>query len=232
MHKIIPTLLGCALTVAVISPAFATPPLESKKDKISYAIGLQLGMQMESLEDQIDINTVILGLQDGQAGREAKLSETEMRTVMVEFQTEMQARQEAKMQVAGEKNAQEAAAFLAENKTKEGIVSLDSGVQYRILTKGSGPAPQLTDTVSVHYRGTLIDGQEFDSSYKRGEPAVFPVNGVIPGWTEALQKMPVGSKWQLFIPADSAYGNRGAGPMIGPNAMLIFEVELLEIKTP
>lgn len=228
MHKIVPAIFGCAMTVAVLSPAFATPPLESLKDKASYAIGLQLGRQMEALEDQIDINTVILGLQDGQAGREAKLSESEMRTVMAEFQNERQ----AKMQLAGEKNAQEAAAFLAENKTKEGIVTLDSGVQYRILAKGSGPSPQLTDTVSVHYRGTLIDGQEFDSSLKRGEPAVFPVNGVIPGWTEALQKMQVGSKWQLFIPADSAYGNRSAGPMIGPNTMLIFEVELLEIKTP
>ncbi len=134
------------------------------------------------------------------------------------------------MKLAGDANQKEGAAFLAANKTKEGVVTTSSGLQYKILKQGDGPKPTATDSVVCNYKGTLINGTEFDSSYKRGQPATFPVNGVIKGWTEALQLMPTGSKWQLFVPADLAYGARGAGQDIGPNATLIFEVELLSIQ--
>jgi FKBP-type peptidyl-prolyl cis-trans isomerase FklB len=230
MKKFVPALFACALTVASLSPAAEATELQTKKDKVSYSIGLQMGMQLSTLEDNIDINKIIMGLQDGQKGAEPKLSEDEIRTVMTEFQTEMQTRQLAKAQLQASVNKEEATTFLAENKNKEGVITLDSGLQYKIITKGTGPSPQATDTVSVHYRGTLINGKEFDSSYKREKPVEFPVNQVIAGWTEALQLMKVGSKWQIFIPADLAYGERGAGQAIEPNAMLIFEVELLEIK--
>ena len=158
------------------------------------------------------------------------LSEEEMRTVMTAFQKEMAAKQAEMMKSQGEKNKKEGEAFLAENKKKEGVKTLASGLQYKVIKEGTGKTPKATDKVSTHYQGTLIDGTEFDSSYKRGEPATFPVNGVIPGWTEALQLMKVGSKWQLFVPSKLAYGEKGAGPIIGPNAVLIFTVELLAIK--
>lgn len=231
MKKFVPALFACALTVASISPVSGAPELETKKDKVSYSIGLQMGMQLSALEDNIDVNKIIMGLQDGHKGTKPKLSEDEIRTVMTEFQTEMQTRQLAKAQLQASVNKEEASTFLAENKNKEGIITLDSGLQYKIITKGTGPSPQATDTVSVHYRGTLLNGKEFDSSYKREKPVEFPVNQVISGWTEALLLMKVGSKWQIFIPADLAYGERGAGQTIEPNAMLIFEVELLEIKS-
>ena len=230
MKKFIPTLLGCALTIASITPAFANPDLETKKDKVSYSIGLQMGKQLSTLEDHIDINKVVMGLQDGQKGLNPKLSENEIKMVMTEFQTEMRAKQQAKAQLQASINNKASAAFLAENKSKEGVVTLDSGLQYKIITKGTGASPQATDTVSVHYRGSLTNGTEFDSSYKREKPVEFPVNQVIAGWTEALQLMKVGSKWQLFIPAELAYGEHGAGQVIEPNSMLIFEVELLDIK--
>jgi FKBP-type peptidyl-prolyl cis-trans isomerase FklB len=143
----------------------------------------------------------------------------------------MRQKQQEKMQQAGATNKKEGDAFLAANKTKEGVVTLPSGLQYKILTAGTGPKPTTSDSVACNYRGTLIDGKEFDSSYKRGQPATFPVAGVIKGWTEALQLMPVGSKWQLFVPSDLAYAERGSGPDIGPNATLIFEVELLSIQS-
>jgi FKBP-type peptidyl-prolyl cis-trans isomerase FklB len=148
----------------------------------------------------------------------------------MQFQTEMHQKQQEKMQQAGATNKKEGDAFLAANKSKEGVVTLPSGLQYKILTAGTGPKPKSSDSVVCNYKGTLIDGKEFDSSYKRGQPATFPVAGVIKGWTEALQLMPVGSKWQLFVPSDLAYAERGSGPDIGPNATLIFEVELLSIQ--
>jgi FKBP-type peptidyl-prolyl cis-trans isomerase FklB len=149
---------------------------------------------------------------------------------MTQFQNETRKAQEEKMQQASMTNKKEGTAFLEANKTKEGVKVLPSGLQYKVLKEGTGPKPSAADTVVCNYRGTLIDGKEFDSSYKRGEPATFPVNGVIKGWTEALQLMPVGSKWQLFLPADLAYGDRGAGADIGPGATLIFEVELMSIQ--
>jgi FKBP-type peptidyl-prolyl cis-trans isomerase len=159
------------------------------------------------------------------------LTEDEARAALMQLQKEMQEKQQAKAAAEGDANKKEGEAFLAANKGKEGVVTLPSGLQYKILTPGTGPKPTATDSVVCNYKGTLINGTEFDSSYKRGEPATFPVTGVIKGWTEALQLMPVGSKWQLFIPSDLAYGARGTpGGPIGPNATLIFEVELMSIK--
>ncbi len=158
------------------------------------------------------------------------MTEDQAKAALTEVQNEMRKKQQAQMQEAGEVNKKEGDAFLAANKGKDGIVALPSGLQYKILTAGTGPKPTVADTVVCNYRGTLINGTEFDSSYKRGQPATFPVSGVIKGWTEALPLMPVGSKWQLFIPAELAYGERSPGPEIGPNSTLIFEVELLSIQ--
>jgi FKBP-type peptidyl-prolyl cis-trans isomerase FklB len=144
----------------------------------------------------------------------------------------MMAKQQELAKIVGEKNQKEGEAFLAENKKKEGVITLPSGLQYKVIKAGSGNKPKATDTVSVHYQGTLVNGTEFDSSYRRGQPVSFPVNGVIPGWTEALQLMEAGAKWQIVIPSNLAYGDRGAGPQIGPNATLIFEIELISIQEP
>ena len=170
------------------------------------------------------------GLKDALAGGKTALTEDQARATLMEVQTEMRKKQQEQMQVAGEASKKEGEAFLAANKSKEGVVTLPSGLQYKILTQGTGPKPTASDSVVCNYRGTLINGTEFDSSYKRGEPATFPVSGVIKGWTEALQLMPVGSKWQLFVPSDLAYGERSPAPEIGPNSTLIFEVELLSIQ--
>jgi FKBP-type peptidyl-prolyl cis-trans isomerase FklB len=158
------------------------------------------------------------------------LSEQEIRETMAVFQKEMMARQEELSKKLGEKNKKEGDVFLAENKKKDGVKTLPSGLQYKVVKAGTGKKPKLTDTVTTHYRGTLIDGTEFDSSYRRGQPATFPVNGVIPGWTEALQLMEEGAKWELFIPSNLAYGERGAGRDIGPHATLIFDIELITIQ--
>ena len=206
------------------------PPLalDTRKDKLSYALGMNLGTNLQKQSVEVDPAIVLRGLQDGLAGK-TLLKEDEARALLMQLQAEVRSKQEEMMKVAGEANKKEGREFLAGNKAKEGIVTLPSGLEYKILTKGTGPKPTATDSVVCNYRGTLINGKEFDSSYKRGQPATFPVNGVIRGWTEALQLMPVGSKWQLFIPSDLAYGDRGAGPDIGPGATLIFEVELLSI---
>ncbi len=212
----------------------STTPLTLKtpKDKLSYAIGMNVGKNLQ--RQSIDVDPAILaqGLKDTMAGGKTLLTEQEAQSVLTEMQAEARKKQEEKMKVAGEANKKEGDAFLAANKTKEGVVTLPSGLQYKVIKQGTGPKPTPTDSVVCNYRGTLIDGKEFDSSYKRGEPATFPVNGVIKGWTEALQLMPVGSKWQLFVPADLAYGARGAGPDIGPDSTLIFEVELMSIQPP
>lgn len=206
--------------------------LKTQKDKASYAIGLNIGKSMQ--KDAVDVDTAILlrGLKDGLAGSKPLLTDDEARASMVALQTDLRKKQEAKMLVQGEANKKIGEAFLAENKTKDGVVTLPSGLQYKILTEGTGPKPTAADTVICNYKGTLLDNTEFDSSYKRGQPATFPVGRVIKGWTEALQLMPVGSKWQLVIPSDLAYG-AGGGPQgsgIGPNATLVFEVELMSIQ--
>jgi FKBP-type peptidyl-prolyl cis-trans isomerase len=204
--------------------------LVTKKDKQSYAIGMNVGMSLKQQPIELDPSIVAEGLRDTLSGGKPALTDDEVKAVLTELQGEMRAKQEAMMQQMGSVNKKEGDAFLAANKGKEGVVALPSGLQYKILTKGSGPKPAASDTVVCNYRGTLVNGKEFDSSYKRGQPATFPVSGVIKGWTEALQLMPVGSKWQLFVPADLAYGERGAGPDIGPGATLIFDVELISIQ--
>jgi FKBP-type peptidyl-prolyl cis-trans isomerase FklB len=206
------------------------PAVNTDKEKISYSIGMDIGTNLKRQELDLDPATVAAGLKDALSGGKTQLTSEQVREVLTQFQQEMRAKSEARTAKLTEKNKAEGDAFLAENKKKKGVVTLPSGLQYKILTEGKGPLPKATDTVSTHYRGTLIDGTQFDSSYDRKEPATFPVNGVIPGWTEALQLMKVGSKWQLFVPADLAYGPRGAGQVIGPNATLIFDVELLSIE--
>jgi len=204
--------------------------LKTQKDKLSYALGMNLGSNLHKETVEVDPAIVLRGLKDGLASGKTLLTEDEARTTLTQLQTEVRSKQQEKMKVAGEMNKKEGVEFLAANKSKEGVVILPSGLQYKILTAGTGPKPTASDTVVCNYRGTLISGAEFDSSYKRGQPASFPVNGVIKGWTEALQLMPVGSKWQLFVPAELGYGDRGAGADIGPGATLIFEVELLSIQ--
>ena len=208
------------------APAALTTP----KDKISYAIGADLANKLKVAQIDVDAAVLSRGLKEGLAGTKPAMTDEEVRNTLQDLGKAIQAKQANASKEMGEKNKKDGEAFLAENKSKEGVVALPSGLQYKILKAGDGPKPVATDTVSCNYRGTLVNGKEFDSSYKRGQPASFPVNGVIKGWTEALQLMPVGSKWQLFIPAELGYGDRQAGPDITPGSTLIFEVELLSIQ--
>jgi FKBP-type peptidyl-prolyl cis-trans isomerase FklB len=226
-----------AKTGQATKPKTQTPlVLKTPKDKASYALGMNvgkgLGANLRQQSVEVDQAILLRGMKDALAGGKTLLTDDEMKAALAQLQTEMRAKQEEKMKLAGETNKKVGEEFLAGNKAKDGVVTLPSGLQYKILTEGTGPKPTATDTVSCNYRGTLLDGKEFDSSYKRGQPASFPVSGVIKGWTEALQLMPVGSKWQLFIPAELAYGDRGADPRsgIGPGATLVFEVELVSIQ--
>jgi FKBP-type peptidyl-prolyl cis-trans isomerase len=215
------------------TPAAKSPDalvLKTQKDKISYALGMNFGTNLGRQFVDVDPTILLQGLKDGLAGSKSLLTEQEARALLTQLQEDLRKQQAEKAQHIGGTNKAEGEAFLAANKTKEGVVTLPSGLQYKILKQGAGPKPSASDSVVCNYRGTLTDGKEFDSSYKRGQPATFPVGGVIKGWTEALQLMPVGSKWQLFLPSDLAYGERGAGADIGPNATLIFEVELLSIQ--
>ena len=223
--------IGLMGLVFLATPVFAAEnsALKTQKDKLSYTIGVNVGRNMKQLPAEIDPEQFTKGFKDALSGAKTMLSDEEMHTVMTAFQKEMAAKQAEKMKTVGEKNKKEGEAFLAANKKKEGVKTLPSGLQYKIIKEGTGKKPKTTDKVTCQYEGTLIDGTVFDSSYKRGEPATFQVNGVIPGWTEALQMMKVGSKWQLFVPSKLAYGERGAGPQIGPNAVLIFTVELVSI---
>lgn len=206
-------------------------PLKTQKEKISYIIGTDLGNNFKKQGIDIDANALAIGLKDVLSGSKLLLSEKESTDIMSVFKQEFMAKQAETAKIQGEKNKKDGEAFLSENKKKEGVVTLPSGLQYKVVTEGSGKTPKATDTVLVNYRGTLIDGTEFDSSFKRGQASSFPVNGVIPGWVEALQLMKEGAKWQLFVPSSLAYGDRGTpGGPIGPNAALIFEVELVSIK--
>ena len=193
-------------------------------------IGSGLGANLKKQSVDVDSTLVSQGLKDAMSGGKTRLTQEEAQTVLTDVQNEVRKQQQEKAQQAGAANKTEGEAFLAANKSKDGVVTLPSGLQYKILTAGTGPKPTASDSVKCNYRGTLINGTEFDSSYKRGQPATFGVGQVIKGWTEALQLMPVGSKWQLVVPASLAYGERGAGAEIGPNATLIFEVELLSIE--
>jgi FKBP-type peptidyl-prolyl cis-trans isomerase FklB len=218
------------MLLANIGYAEETTLLKTERDKISYGIGMDIGENMKRQSIDIDPDILAQGIKDVFAGGKLLLTEEEFRNTMENFRKDMMAKQKMQMQEISDKNKKEGEEFLAENKNKEGVITLPSGLQYKVIKEGDGNLPKATDTVTVHYRGTLIDGTEFDSSYGRGEPATFPVNGVIPGWTEALQLMKAGSKWQLFIPSNLAYGERGAGGRIGPNSTLVFDVELLSIK--
>jgi FKBP-type peptidyl-prolyl cis-trans isomerase FklB len=214
------------------TPAKPAQPLtlKTQKDKLSYAIGMNIGQSMK--KDSLDIDPAIVerGLKDAMSGGKLLMTDEEAKTVVTDFRAEMMKKKEAEAQQVGDANKQAGQQFLAANKDKPGVVTLPSGLQYKILKEGTGPKPTATDTVVCNYRGTLINGTEFDSSYKGGQPATFPVNQVIKGWTEVLQLMPVGSKWQVFVPSDLAYGSHSPAPEIGPNSMLIFEIDLLSIQ--
>lgn len=224
---------------AVEAPAAETVDPAKAKSDYSYAIGLQLGRGIKSDDIDVDLEQLFKGFTDAVKDAKPALTDAQLRTAMLGLQAQLQAKAEVKAKemaaqaaVLGEKNKKAGEAYLAANKKKEGVVTLPSGLQYKVLKAGTGKSPKATDVVKTHYHGTLIDGKVFDSSVERGEPVSFPVNRVIPGWTEALQKMKVGDKWQLVIPSNLAYGERGAGEDIGPNATLVFDVELLDIEAP
>lgn len=206
----------------------------SEKEKLSYSIGYTQGNNMSSFFKSQSIETdndiLVEAFKAGLSGAKPAMTEQDMREAVSGLQKNIMAKKAEAAKEAAEKNKKAGEAFLAENKNKEGVITLPDGLQYKVLKKGTGKAPKMTDKVKVHYKGTLIDGTEFDSSYMRGEPAVFNVDKVIAGWTEALQLMTEGSKWEVYIPSNLAYGGRGAGPMIGPNSTLIFEIELISIE--
>ena len=204
-----------------------SPQLKDQKDKVSYSIGLNIGFNLNRQKVDINADVLAAGIKDAIAGKPL-LNPDQVKDVMAQFEKDM----EQKQKQAGEKNKADGAKFLEDNKKKEGVKTTASGLEYKVLKDGSGAQPKATDTVTVNYRGTLLDGTEFDSSYKRGQPATFPLNGVIKGWTEGVQLMKVGSKYQFFVPPNLAYGDRQVSPEIGPNSTLIFEVELLDAKPP
>jgi len=219
-----------ALLLAVSPVLAADKKPESLEDRVSYGIGMNIGRDFKKQDLNINPELVAKGISDSVAGKETLMTEEEVQATIAELQQQLQAKKEAEMKVMGEKNQAEGAKFLAENAKKDGVKTTASGLQYQVIEPGSGPTPKAEDKVQVNYRGSLVDGTEFDSSYKRGQPATFPVNGVIKGWTEVLQLMKEGAKYKVFIPSDLAYGERGAAPVIGPNATLIFEVELLKVN--
>ncbi len=226
-------LIGCNQKAPESSAEAAAPAttLDTEEKRVSYGMGMGLGQRIKQETFSIDVDAFSKGVKDAVDGSEPLMTQEEIMQEMQAFQQKQMAKQQEEAAKLAEQNKAEGAAFLAENGAKEGIITTESGLQYKVITEGTGAKPAATDTVEVNYAGTLLDGTEFDSSYKRGSTVSFPVNGVIPGWTEALQLMPVGSKWQLFIPSELAYGpgGTGGGP-IGPNATLIFDVELVSIK--
>jgi len=224
------TLLFTVFAFGCTAEETKEPLLDNPKDRISYTIGINIGQDFVTQKMDINADVLLLGIKDTMAGKEARLTEEEMMAEIQKFQEAMQAKLVADAQQAAEKNKLAGETFLAENAKLEGIVVTASGLQYKVLEAGEGNSPGPADVATVHYRGTLVDGTQFDSSYDRGEPATFPVGGVIPGWTEALQLMKPGAKWQIFIPSQLAYGERGAGQAIGPNAALIFDVELVSVE--
>ncbi len=205
--------------------------LETDEQKVSYGIGLMEGKRFKQ-DFNVDVDAFSAGLKASTTGEKPMMTDEEVSKTIQAFGQKLMAKREEEHKALGEKNKTASAAFLAENAKKDGVKTTASGLQYKIITEGKGVKPKADDVVEVNYKGTLIDGTEFDSSYKRGQSVTFPVNGVIPGWTEALQLMPVGSKFELYIPSDLAYGENGGGQLIGPNQALVFEVELLDIKKP
>lgn len=225
-------LVGCnqqaTETPAPEAPAALT--LTTQEQRVSYGMGVGLGERMAQESFSIDVDAFAAGVKHVLEKQDRLMTQEEIMAEMQTFQQKLMAEQKAAQEAVGIKNKTEGETFLAENSKKEGVVTLESGLQYSVITEGNGDKPAATDTVEVHYSGTLLDGTEFDSSYKRGSTVSFPVNGVIPGWTEALQLMPAGSKWKLYIPSELAYGAGGTGGPIGPNATLLFEVELVAVQ--
>jgi FKBP-type peptidyl-prolyl cis-trans isomerase FklB len=219
--------------LALVAPALADHPnvLKDQRDKASYSIGVNIGSGIKA--NALDLNTdaLMAGVQDGISGAKPQLTDKEREETLMAFEQDMMKKETERLKELADKNKKEGTAFLASNKAKEGVKTLPSGLQYKVLAEGNGAQPKPTDQITVNYRGTLLDGTEFDNSYKRGEPATLQLNGVIKAWSEALPLMKTGAKWQLFVPADLAYGEKGAGRAIGPNSTLIFEVELLSIKS-
>lgn len=233
MSKFLQKSLTAAAIVAALGTAggaFAQE-LKTEKDKVSYMVGMDVGKGLSSIKDEIDMAVVIQALQASVKGEKTALTQEEALKVRQDFMTKLQAKRAAEEKVKAETNKKAGDEFLAKNKSKKGVTTTASGLQYEVVKAGTGPKPKDTDTVQVHYTGTLLDGTKFDSSVDRGEPATFPLKGVIPGWTEGLQLMPVGSKYKFYIPSNLAYGENGPGP-IGPNAMLTFDVELIKIMPP
>jgi FKBP-type peptidyl-prolyl cis-trans isomerase FklB len=213
------------------------PGADAKADKSpkaigSYGLGMNLGRSLKTDGMEIDLDSLAQGVRDGLQGVQPRYTEDELRAAFKTLQADLETKRAQREQTLGDKNKTEGEAFLAKNKSKQGVTALKSGLQYEVLRSGNGASPKAEDTVKVHYEGTLLDGTVFDSSIKRKEPAEFPVNAVIPGWTEALQLMKVGDRWRLYIPSNLAYGQKGAGGMIGPNAVLVFDVQLLDIQPP
>lgn len=218
------------LGIACSKEAPRTSSLSTDAQRFSYALGLDIGDNLKNLEIEVDVAVLAQAIRDTMEGKTTLLTAEQAMGIREEFANKFRESRTNKAREAAAHNMEQATAFLEANRVAEGVITTASGLQYKVVTEGTGPLPTAASTVKVHYRGTLIDGTEFDSSHERGEPATFRVGGVIPGWVEALQLMPVGSTYRLFIPAELAYGERGAGPKIGPNAALIFEVELLSIE--
>lgn len=204
--------------------------LKNQKDSLSYAVGLDIARNLKRQSLDIDLDVLTRGVKDLYAGATTALTDSESQSITVVLRRQMMARHAAERKIQAEKNRKDGDAFLAENKKKEGVITLPSGLQYRVLNMETGKKPRMDQTVVINYRGMFLDNTEFDNTYKQGGPGTFSVNGVIKGWTEALQLMPVGSRWQLFVSPDLAYGERGSGQIIPPNATLIYEIELLQIK--
>lgn len=222
-----------AVSVAIAGQSFAADkadkPLATEAQRLSYTIGFEMGQNFKKQNVTVDAKALVNGLTDGLAGKPGLLDDKQRKETVQAFQKKMVAQHQEQQKTTAEANAKAGEAFLAANAKKEGVKSLENGLQYRILTPGTGPKPTLNDTVTVNYAGSFIDGKEFDSSYKRGKPTTFALNQVIKGWQQALTQMPTGSTWQIFVPAKLAYGEQGMGPIIGPNKTLVFKIELISV---
>lgn len=233
MTRTLHTITAVLAVLLLAAPAFAADrdlKLETEQDKVSYSIGLSIGQDFKRQGIEVDVDILSQAISDVLEDRELQLGQQEVQQTLMNFKKELTAKREAEKKEQAEKNLAEGKEFLEANAEKEGVVTRPSGLQYKILEEGSGESPTKESEVTVDYKGTLVDGTVFDSSYQRGKPATFGVSDVIAGWTEALPLMKEGAKWRLFIPAELAYGEKGAGPVIGPNATLIFDVELKEVN--